>query len=233
MFFKTESISRPASGDIGARLRLLGARAWGFARSLPSRHPWLAERVLFLRAWRANPKSIGAVWPSSSALASAITQEVDARSAPVLELGVGTGVFTRALLERGLEPNDLTLIEMDDAFAAQLRRDYPRANVCAMDATKLAEASLFDDGILAGAAICGLPLRNMPVKQQIGILRGTFKHMRPRGAMYFFTYGLRCPVPQRVLDRLGLRARKTHSVMLNIPPAHVWKITRRTNITKH
>src|SRR3546814_14505385 len=60
-------------------------------------------------------------------------------------------------------------------------------------------------------------LLNMPVKQQIGILRGTFSQLRPGGAMHLFTYGPRCPVPQRVLDRLGLRARHTETVLANMP----------------
>jgi len=187
---------------------------------------WIAERIRFLQAWRANPKSIGAILPSSSRLAAAITKDVTPSSGPCLELGAGTGSFTRALVARGLTHAQLTLVEMDSQFATQLRKDFPDAYVYEGDATKLANVPLFADG-LAGVAVCGLPLLNMPVKQQIGILRGTFAQLRANGYMVLFTYGPRCPVGQRVLDRLGLRARRVSTVIANVPPAHVWKITRR------
>ena len=47
------------------------------------------------------------------------------------------------------------------------------------------------------------------------------------GALYFFTYGLHCPLPRRVLDSLGVRAAKVDVVLANVPPAHVWRLTRR------
>lgn len=205
---------------------IAGRRATGHVASHFGRHTWIAERVRFLRAWRANPKGIGAIWPSSSRLAAAMTRDVSPSAGPCLELGAGTGSFTRALVSRGLTSAQLTLVEMDLQFANQLRQDFPEAYVYQGDAAKLAGIPLFADG-LAGVAICGLPLLNMPVKQQIGILRGTFVHLRPGGSMVLFTYGPRCPVGQRVLDRLGLRARRVETVIANVPPAHVWKLTRR------
>jgi phosphatidylethanolamine/phosphatidyl-N-methylethanolamine N-methyltransferase len=198
-----------------------------------SRPAWVAEQIRFLQAWRANPKGIGAILPSSARLATAMTRGITPRSGPCLELGAGTGSFTRALIARGLTDAQLTLVEMDPHFASQLRKDFPDAYVYEGDAAKLAGVPLFAD-TLAGIAICGLPLLNMPVKQQIGILRGTFTQLRPNGHMVLFTYGPRCPVSQRVLDRLGLRAQRVSTVIANVPPAHVWKLTRRpTRHTSH
>ena len=196
-----------------------------------ARAPWVAERLRFYHAWRANPQGIGAIVPSSARLARAITQHVTPQTGPVIELGAGTGVFTRALLKRGIEPADLALIEMDTRFATHLAREFPQAEVHAIDASKLAAHVVFE-GERAGSAICGLPLLNLPLRTRVGILRGTFAHLRPGGAFYFFTYGLHCPLPRRVLDRLGLRARKIDVVMANVPPAHVWRVTRRGSLTR-
>lgn len=187
---------------------------------------WFSEQLDFYRAWRANPKGIGAVLPSSPGLAAAITREIRAEDGPVLELGSGTGVFTRALLARGVAQSDLALIEMDDAFAEQLAQRFPHAQVCRADAARLMDTPLFG-GRQAAAAVCGLPLLNMPVRQQANIMRGTFSHLQPGGACYLFTYGWRCPISPRVLARLGLRARRVSIVYLNVPPAQVWKLTRR------
>lgn len=215
----------------GARLlRLAGGasrRATKHVFQRLHRHAWLAERVRFVRAWRANPTRIGAILPSSSRLAAAITRDLDPHHGPCLELGAGTGSFTRALVTRGFTPARLTLVEMDPMFVRQLRLEFPEAYVYQGDAARLMGVPLFAEGF-AGSAVCGLPLLNMPVKTQIGILRGAFSQLRPGGSLVLFTYGPRCPVPLRVLDRLGLRARRVQTVFVNVPPAHVWKLTRRT-----
>jgi phosphatidylethanolamine/phosphatidyl-N-methylethanolamine N-methyltransferase len=189
-------------------------------------HPWAVEKLHFYRAFRANPKGIGAIAPSSMALGRAITREIDPDAGPVIELGAGTGVFTRALVKRGLPETELALVEMDPHFAISLARDFPDAQLLTLDAAKLDRCELFD-GRQAASVICGLPLLNMPMKQQLGILRASFFHLRSGGAFYLFTYGLHCPVNRRVLERLGLRARKVNLVLGNIPPAHVWKVNRR------
>ena len=225
--FLTGDESGLPAGSRLFRIAGVAGRATGHVASRISRHSWVAERIRFLRAWRANPKGIGAIWPSSARLAAAMTRDITPSSGPCLELGAGTGAFTRALVARGLTSAQLTLVEMDPQFAQQLRHDFPDAYIYQGDAGKLVGVPLFADS-LAGVAICGLPLLNMPVKQQIGILRSTFAQLRPGGSMVLFTYGPRCPVRQRVLDRLGLRARRVETVIANVPPAHVWKLTRRT-----
>jgi phosphatidylethanolamine/phosphatidyl-N-methylethanolamine N-methyltransferase len=189
-------------------------------------HPWTVDKLHFYRAFRANPKGIGAIAPSSAALGRAITREINHESGPIIELGAGTGVFTRALIRRGVTERNLAVIEMDPRFALNLSREFPDAEHYTIDAAKLDRHTLFG-GRKAGAAVCGLPLLNMPLRQQFGILRSTFSHLRVDGACYLFTYGLHCPVNRLVLDRVGLRARKINVVLGNMPPAHVWKINRR------
>jgi len=61
----------------------------------------LRDTRVFFRAWIRDPLRVGAVAPSGRGLAGLITSEITLASAPILELGPGTGVFTRALLARG------------------------------------------------------------------------------------------------------------------------------------
>jgi phospholipid N-methyltransferase len=63
---------------------------------------------------------VAAILPSGRALASLITKDISAATGPVLELGPGTGVFTQALLARGVRQQDLTLIEYGSDFARLL-----------------------------------------------------------------------------------------------------------------
>ena len=62
----------------------------------------MSNTSLFLRTLLSNPRMVGAMLPSGAMLADLITNEVDPSDGPVLELGPGTGVFTEALLARGV-----------------------------------------------------------------------------------------------------------------------------------
>lgn len=191
-----------------------------------SRYRDAVDDFAFFRAWLKSPLRVAAVLPSGRALAAAITAEIGPHSAPVIELGPGTGAFTRALVGRGVPESRLALIEAGPDFADLLRQRYPAAEVLCMNATALGSAELFD-GEKAGAVVSGLPVLSMPPKAVIAILDGAFSHLRPEGAFYQFTYGPRCPIPRALLDRLGLKAVRIGRAVANVPPAAVYRITRR------
>jgi phosphatidylethanolamine/phosphatidyl-N-methylethanolamine N-methyltransferase len=180
----------------------------------------------FFRSWVADPLRVAAVAPSGDKLARLMTRDILPADGPVLELGVGTGVFTRALLARGVRENDLTLVEYGSDFMRILQHRFPRARVLWMDASQLAAHDLFP-GAIVGAVVSGLPLLSMPPRKVMAILSGAFRYIRPAGGFYQFTYGPRCPVPRPILDRLGLKAMRVGATVRNLPPAAVYRITRR------
>ena len=183
----------------------------------------------FFLAWLADPLRVGAVSPSSPALADAITAEITPACAPVIELGPGTGVFTRSLIQRGIPEERLALIERGHRFARKLERSFPRARVLQMDAARLAEVDPFD-GERAGAVVSGLPLLLMRPRDVLRLLEGAFERLRPDAAFYQFTYGLEPPVPSRILDRLGLEVARLGGTFANVPPAAVYRIRRRARL---
>ena len=184
-----------------------------------------SDYVKFLRSWMANPLKVSAVAPSGQSLARLMTAEISPDTGPVLELGPGTGVFTKALLARGLAEDDLTLVEFGADFAHMLGARFPRTRVVRMDATQLAESALYD-GAPVGAVVSGLPLLSMSARSIEQILAGAFGYMREGGAFYQFTYRPMCPVPRPVLDRLGLKATLVGRPVRNIPPAAVYRVTQ-------
>lgn len=194
--------------------------------SLASRRQDTADDFAFFRAWLKAPLRVAAVVPSGRALAAAITAETGPHTAPVIELGPGTGAFTRALLARGVPESRLALGEAAPEFATLLQDRFPAAQILCMSATRLATADPFG-GEQAGAVISGLPVLSMPPRAVIAILDGAFHHLRPDGAFYQFTYGPRCPIPRAILDRLGLKAVRIGRAVANVPPAAVYRITRR------
>ena len=183
------------------------------------------DLMSFLQAWMSDPGSVGAVAPSGNELAALMASEISSASGPVIELGPGTGVFTRALLARGVREEDVTLVECRPDFVQMLELRFPEARVLRMDAGRLHRHSLYEDAPV-GAVVSGLPLLNMSPKTIFSVLTGAFAHMRPGGAFYQFTYGPLCPVPRRFLDRLGLKASCLGRTLCNIPPAAVYRISR-------
>ena len=95
----------------------------------------------FIRSWIEKPLSIGAVTPSGKALARTMARYVDPNaSGPVIELGPGTGPVTEALVEHGVDPARLVLVEFNPTFCRLLRTRYPEATVVQGDAYRLAAA---------------------------------------------------------------------------------------------
>lgn len=183
------------------------------------------DALSFFSAWAEDPGRMGAVAPSGPALAELIAREISSATGPVIELGPGTGVFTSAILARGVREEDLTLIECSSDFVRLLQLRYPEARVLGMDAARLRQHQLYDHAPV-GAVVSGLPLLNMPLTKVVRIVTGSFSYIRPGGAFYQFTYGPRCPVPRRFLERHGLAATCIGRAICNMPPASVYRITR-------
>jgi phosphatidylethanolamine/phosphatidyl-N-methylethanolamine N-methyltransferase len=204
-------------------LRVYGGFVQNMRRKSISRFD---DLLPFFRAWLRDPFRVAAVAPSSRWLAAVMTAEITPAVAPIIEFGPGSGVFTRALLARGVPEEQLTLIESSGEFATLVSARFPAARVLRIDASSLRRLELFDQQ-RAGAVISGLPLLSMPPKKLIAILKGAFHHLRPDGALYQFTYGPTCPIPRRLLDRLGLKATRIGGTCANFPPAMVYCIRRR------
>jgi phosphatidylethanolamine/phosphatidyl-N-methylethanolamine N-methyltransferase len=185
----------------------------------------LSDMLNFLSNVVRDPKRVSAIAPSSPALAKLMTRDIVASHAPVIELGPGTGVFTRRLIERGIPEDQLTLVELGREFSDHLAKRFPAATILNIDAGRLNGVAI-GNGQGVGAVVSGLPLLSMSPLTVMRILRSAFAHLRSDGAFYQFTYGPRCPVPLSILKRLGLRATRMGWVIRNLPPAFVYRISR-------
>ena len=96
------------------------------------------DEFRFFRSLVEKPLTVGAVAPSGKALARVMASYVNpAAPGPIVELGPGTGPVTEALVERGIDPARLTLVEFDPEFCQLLRQRFPAANVVQGDAYDL------------------------------------------------------------------------------------------------
>lgn len=179
----------------------------------------LAEQFEFLRGLIARPKGVGAIAPSSPALARAIAAEIDpALPGPVLELGPGTGVVTEALIERGIVPSRITAIEYDPDFATCVSTRCPGVKVIRGDAFNLGETLGHINGASYAGVISGLPLLNWPMAARRALIEDAFRRLSPGAPFVQFSYGLTPPVPASD----GFAVRRAAVIWANIPPARVW-----------
>lgn len=181
-----------------------------------------AQHLDFLKGLLARPKNVGAIAPSSPALARAIAREVDpAVAGPVLELGPGTGVVTEALLERGVAPERITAIEYDPDFAKLVAERFPRVHVVRGDAFDLGQT--LGSGEPFAAIVSGLPLLNHPMARRRALIEGALARLKPGAPYVQFSYGTRPPIPAPA----GSVVKRAALILMNLPPARVW-VYRRT-----
>ena len=179
----------------------------------------------FLQEWFRSPARIGAIAPSGSRLASAMTEGVSHATGRIVELGPGTGVFTKLLLERGTNPQDIAVVELSSRFAGALRDRFPSIHVIEGDAAQIERLSPFSNGTVR-SVLCGLPLLSMPEETVASIVTGSFRLLGKDGSFRLFTYGARCPVAKHLLEREDLTAARISRTLLNVPPATVYEIRK-------
>lgn len=182
------------------------------------------EEIRFFKGWMDGPKTVGSVVPTSNTTAQRMARVVNPKSGlPVLELGPGTGVITRAILDRGVKPENLYSVEYSDDFVRQLRRELPDVRVIRGDAfdldTTLGDArdTVFD------CVVSALPLLNFPVPQRIALIEDLLERIPEGRPVIQFTYSPFSPLPT---GRGRYKVRHFHYVVRNFPPAQLWLYTR-------
>src|SRR5436190_20285618 len=157
---------------------------------IPARKPLrLDDEVHFIRSLFERPLATGAVTPSGRILARTMARYVEPElPGPVVELGPGTGPVTEALVEHGIDPARLILVEVDPTFCRMLRARYPQAIVVQGDAYALKH--LLGGALTepAAAVVSGLPLFTKPIRPRLRLLFEGLE-LLARGAPFIqFTY---------------------------------------------
>ena len=206
--------------------KLISHRSIHSALDIATKSLHLDDEVHFIRSWMEKPLATGAVMPSGKPLARAMAQCVDPeRPGPVVELGPGTGAVTAALIEQGVDPSRMVLVEFNPTFCRLLTGRYPEATVVQGDAYTLKRllASLLPQP--AAAVVSGLPLFTRPIDSGCACSSTPSRCSRPGAPFVQFTYAVVPPIP-RSFSRA--RAYATERIWLNLPPRGSGSTARRS-----
>jgi phospholipid N-methyltransferase len=190
------------------------------------------DTVQFLGAFVRHPSRVGAIAPSSAALARAMVAGLEVGDGgSVLEFGPGTGSFTAAIADVLVEPTHYLGIEREPGFVELLRRRFDRLQFVhgsAEDArSHHAEAQLPP----VRAILCGLPFACLAPSVQDGIIAALDQLLGPGGEFRTFQYLHAYCLPtavrfrQRIAGVLGSH-RRSPIVLANMPPAYVLRWRR-------
>lgn len=192
-------------------------RGTGLRKSLASKFD---DELRFFKGWIDKPKAVGSIVPTSSVTARRMASVVDPGSGlPVLEVGPGTGVITRAILARGIKPENLYAVEYSEDFVRHLEDHYPGVNVIQGDAFDLDKTLGDKRGLRFDSVISGVPLLNFPVAQRIAYLEDLLNRIPVGRPVVQLTYGPLSPIPA---GRGNYTVKHFDFVIRNIPPTQLW-----------
>ena len=177
----------------------------------------------------ADFQSTAAVVPSSRMLAQAMVEPLPLRDAKfVIELGPGTGVMTRELLE--LVPQDAQVLafEVSPRFVEYLNQNLedPRLEIVNAGAEAAAEVLQARGWQRVDAVVSSLGLGFMPDSQQHAILGGLMPFLSERSVFTQFQYVHRMHLHERRLRfydvgdllRQYFQTVQSRTIWRNLPP---------------
>ncbi|MBM3631664.1 MAG: methyltransferase domain-containing protein [Alphaproteobacteria bacterium] len=185
------------------------------------------ETVTFIKQWARNPFQMGSIIPSSRALANLISRcALDGLSDDciVLELGSGTGRFTKSLLDAGLSPERLIVMEVDPTLISFLKHRFPNLTIIQGNAAFLTDLLPKESIGRVGVIVSGLPMLSLSSVVQEKVLQSCLDVLYPGGSLLQMTYS---PFSSISAERYGMCKTYIGCAWSNIPPANLWRYTRK------
>jgi phospholipid N-methyltransferase len=182
----------------------------------------------FLKEFCRNWQTVGAIAPSSPALAERMMEAAGVWQAKrVLELGPGTGAFTDAISDSMPHGADYLGIELNQTFVQQLTPRFPKMHFECAGAQEFDFSQVLPPGEKFDTIISGLPWTAFPRTLQEAILNNVLPHLAPGGCFATFAYfGFhRLPSGRRfrsLLHDLTHGVETSRVVWRNLPPAFVY-----------
>lgn len=183
------------------------------------------KNLFFLSQFVVNPKSVGAIFPSSSFLGEKMMESINFKKAKcIVEYGPGTGVFTKKLLERRDPKTVILLVENNKEFYSMLKEKYKEEDnlFIVYGSAEMIEQYLRECGIPhADYVISGLPFASLSTNVSSEILLNTSKILKEEGRFITFQYTtLKKAFIQQFFTNIEIKRE-----FRNFPPAYIFSCT--------
>lgn len=189
----------------------------------------IRESLAFLGQFLRSPSAVGAVSPSSQALAQRMVEWFDwPQISAVAEYGPGTGIFTRSILAQLRPGARFFAIEINQDMITLLRSRLPDVRIYHDSVRNVARLCQREEIAQLDAIVCGLPWASFSDAVQTELLEATDQVLRTGGQFATFAYlqGLLLPAGQRLRRKLQHHFRQieySRTVWANLPPAFIYR----------
>lgn len=180
----------------------------------------------FLKQFLKDKKRIGAVSPSSRFLAKKMLDNIDFSKKVFVELGPGTGVFTRKIVDHILPDATLFVFELHLPFYEKLKEEFgddQRVILINDSAERIKDYLKEHHFECADVVLSSLPLANFNSELTDAILKNVHESLCKGGVYRQFQYSLRC----KKQIRNQFENIKITFTSRNLPPAFVYSCKKK------
>ncbi|MFE4243773.1 class I SAM-dependent methyltransferase [Peribacillus butanolivorans] len=178
--------------------------------------------LFFFFQYIVNPKSVGAIFPSSRFLGNKMIKGIDFKKAKyIVEYGPGTGVFTEKLIKKRNPKTIVLLVENNKEFYLLLNEKFKEEEnlFIVYGSAENIEQYLREYSIpYADYVISGLPFASLPKQISYKILTNTTKILNKDGQFITFQYTkFKKAFIEQFFTKIDVKRE-----LRNVPPAYVF-----------
>lgn len=182
----------------------------------------MSKGIRFFKEFLRERKTVGALSPSSIFLARKMVAPIDFNKArTIVELGPGTGIFTKEILRNMHADAKLFVFETQKSFCEMIQREIQDQRMILInDSAERITDHLQMHGVdRADYTVSSIPFTVVPTAIKNAILAQAVKSLKPGGLFIQFQYTLNA----HKLLKSHFRTVKLDFTPMNIPPAFIYK----------
>lgn len=176
----------------------------------------------FFFQYLVNPRTVGAILPSSRFLGNKMVEEINFMKANyIIEYGPGTGVFTEKLLQLRKPETIVLLVEFNKDFYFMLKEKFKgEKNLVIINgsAENIQQYVIDYDIPYVDYVVSGLPFASLPKQVTNNILFNTTRILKKDGQFITFQYTkFKKPFIEQFFNKINEKRE-----FRNFPPAYVF-----------
>jgi phospholipid N-methyltransferase len=141
------------------------------------------DLIRFFHSFVQSPQKVGSIIPSSTFAAREMFRSIALKeTTTIIELGAGTGVFTKYIAEEMPAKSLRLIFEQNDQLRKHLEEKYPNLHFYenALNMVKVLEELGVQQ---VDAVVCALPFVNFPQETREELTYAIHKILKPNGTM--------------------------------------------------